>query len=130
MRKLRTGATKATRVREPITATLHAVPPSDIAVLDSVPGIQYSDRRVTFTATDFPAAYRGLVKLVGVATRAHSLLLFEEVRSRPQGREILSGFSDRLKQRWYDVESDRWVAPAPGAAGTAMRATRQYHGFR
>jgi hypothetical protein len=111
-----------------VVATLHAFPPSDIALLDSVPAVQYADQRVTFTAPDFHAAYRGLVKLVGVATRAHVTLLLEEVRSRPQASEILGAFSDRLKQRWYDVESGRWTAPQRSSA--AVVGAGQFHGFR
>jgi hypothetical protein len=99
-------------------------------VLDSVPGIEYADQRVTFTAPSFLAAYRGLVKLVGVATRAHVGVLVEEIRSRPQAPEILSAFSDRLKQRWYDVESGRWTAPERPPATPGGDASRQFHGFR
>ena len=126
MRKLRSGATKAMRVTTPITATLHTVPPADISVLDSVPGIDYADQRVTFVEQDLHATYRGLVKLVGVATRAYTRVLNEELRARPQGREILDGYSKRLEQRWFDVESGRWTAPAPSPppAGT------KYHGYR
>ncbi|MEW5917961.1 MAG: M55 family metallopeptidase [Gemmatimonadota bacterium] len=130
LRKLRAGETKAARVTEPVVAALHAVPPSDIAVLDSVPGIEYEDQRVTFTAPDFVAAYRGLVKLVGVATRAHAGILVEEIRSRPQGPEILTAFSDRLKQRWYDVESGRWTAPQRPTTTLGGTVGQQFHGFR
>lgn len=123
---LRSGKTKAMRVTTPITATLHAVPPADISVLDSVPGITYADQRVTFVAPDLHQTYRGLVKLVGVATRAYTRLLNEELRARPQGEEILSAYSDRLERRWFDVESGRWTAPA----APARAADAKYHGYR
>lgn len=126
MQNLRAGKMKAMGVTTPITATLHAIPPADLALLDSVPGIDYSDQRVTFVAQDLKATYRGLVKLVGVATRAYTRVLNEELRARPQGEEILKAYAQRLEQRWFDVESGRWTAPAP----QPRPAGAKYHGFR
>ncbi len=126
MGNLRSGRTKAMRVSTPITAALHAVPPADISVLDSVPGVTYADQRVTFVTQDLKHTYRGLVKLVAVATRAYTRLLGEELRSRPQGEEILSAYSDRLERRWFDVESGRWTAPAPPAPAAGTK----FHGYR
>ena len=123
---LRSGKTKAMRVSTPITAALHTVPPADISVLDSVPGITYSDQRVTFVAPDLKQTYRGLVKLVGVATRAYTRVLNEELRSRPQGEEILAAYGDRLERRWFDVESERWTAPSSPARAGGVK----YHGYR
>jgi D-amino peptidase len=127
VRKLRAGEAKAMRITTPITATLRTVPPSDISLLDSVPGITYADQRVTFPARDFHAAYRGLVKLVRVATRANALLLVEEVRSRPEGEEIMRAFSQRLERRWFDVESGRWT---PSQRAQQPQGATKFHGFR
>ncbi|MGQ0641183.1 MAG: M55 family metallopeptidase [Gemmatimonadaceae bacterium] len=127
MRKLRGGGAKAMRVTTPITTSLHAVPPADIALLDSVPGITYADQRVTFVAQDMHEAYRGLVKLVRIATGAYPRLLTEELRSRPQGEEILNAYSQRLARRWFDVESGRWTPPAPRQASATGA---KFHGFR
>jgi D-amino peptidase len=126
MQKLRRGEAKAMRVTTPITATLHAVPPADISVLDSVPGIAYADQSVTFQAADMHAAYRGLVRLVRVASRAYIQLLAEEVRSRPQGSDVMAAYSQRLEKRWFDVESGRWTRPTP----SAPPAGAKHHGFR
>jgi D-amino peptidase len=126
MQKLRSGGAKAMRVGSPITAQLHAVPPADISVLDSVPGITYADQRVTFIAQDMHEAYRGLQRLVRVASRAYAQILMEEVRSRPQGQDVLTAYSKRLERRWFDVESGRWTRPAPSAPQTGTKD----HGFR
>lgn len=126
MQNLRGGTTKAMRVTIPITAAVHAVPPADISLLDSVPGIAYADQRVTFVTQDLKDTYRGLVKLVGVATRAYTRLLGEELRSRPHGEEILKAYSDRLERRWFDVESGRWTPAPPPAPAAGVK----YHGYR
>ena len=126
MRNLRAGKTKVMRITTPITAALRAVPPADISVLDSVPGVNYADQRVTFVAQDLKQAYRGTVKLIGVATRAYTRLLSEELRSRPQGEEILTAYGERLERRWFDVESGRWAPAAPAN----LPAGRKYHGYR
>lgn len=126
MRNLRRGTTKAMRVTMPITAALHAVPPADISSLDSVPGITYADQRVTFVTQDLKQTYRGLRKLVGVARAGYTSLLTDELRSRPQGQEILTAYSDRLKRRWFDVESGRWTAAPPPAPAAGIK----YHGSR
>ncbi|MGQ0539681.1 MAG: M55 family metallopeptidase, partial [Gemmatimonadaceae bacterium] len=123
---LRAGRAKAMRVATPVTATLHAVPPADISLLDSVPGVRYSEQRVTFVSPDIKAAYRGLVKLVGVATRAYTRVLNEELRARPQGAEILEAYGQRLQRRWFDVESRRWTAPGQ----PARVAGQKFHGYR
>lgn len=126
VRNLRDGKTRTMRATTPITATLHAVAPADLSLLDSVPGISYRDQRVTFVAQDLKGTYRGLVKLVGVATRAYTRLLNEELRARPQGGEILRAYGERLERRWFDVESGRWSPPAPPSPPPAAK----YHGFR
>ena len=126
VRNLREGKTKAMHISTPITAALHVYPPASLALMDSVPGVNYADQAVTFTTDDLHLAYRGIRKLTGVATRAYTGLLMEEVRSRPQGDDIAKAYSRRLEQRWFDVESGRWKAPTatPPAVGT------KYHGSR
>lgn len=126
MQNLRAGKTKAMHITTPITAALHAYPPADLALMDSVPGVNYSDQQVTFTTSDLHAAYRGIRKLTGVARRSYSNLLIDEVRSRPQGEDVAAAYSRRLEQRWFDVESGRWKAPA----ATPPPPGARYHGSR
>lgn len=126
MHNLREGKTKAMRISTPITAALHVYPPASLALMDSVPGVNYADQAVTFTTDDLHLAYRGIRKLSSVATRAYAGLLIDEVRSRPQGDDIYKAYSRRLEQRWFDVESGRWKAPAPTPPPTGTK----YHGSR
>ncbi len=134
---LRAGAQRAVenlatarsmRINSPIAATLRVVPPANLAVLDGVPGIDYADNSVTFTATELREAYDGLVSLIGVARVGYNDVMLEQILARPDGRSIRLGYSDALFDRWLDFESGRWrpaVAPASFQTGT-----RRYHGYR
>lgn len=123
--KLVAGQTRAMRVTTPIEAAIRAVSPADLALLDGVPGIAYADGRVTFRANDLDAAYRGLVRLVRVATRSYTNVLFERLRARRDWQAISDDYGQALERRWFDVESGRWKPPEPPAP-----AARKYHGFR
>jgi len=119
------GQAKVMKLEGPITAALHAVPPASLRVLEGVPGINYRDNTVEFVAQDFKSAYRGLVALIGVATQSFSGLYREMHAARPEAeaRALSLEFSDRLFQRWMDVESGRWQPPPPPPA-----VARKYHG--
>ena len=121
------GRAKAMTLRGPIRAALRAVPPASLELMDGVPGVTYHDNTVEFTAKDFGAVYDGLVALVGVASQSYSRLYPETLRAalgQAQGDSLVKGFSDRLFQRWMDVESGRWKPQAPAAPV----AGRRYHG--
>ncbi len=112
------------RLAEPVRAQLHAVPPADLSILSGVPGINYSDQRVSFTASDFRAAYDGLVGLVMVARGGYSSVMSETARSMA-GPAFGPAFSDALFDRWLDFESGRWTRPE-----ASPQAYRSFHGFR
>lgn len=116
---------KVMKLEGPITAALHAVPPASLRILDGVPGINYRDNTVEFVAQDFKSAYRGLVALIGVATQSFSGLYREMHAARPEteAKALSLEFSDRLFQRWMDVESGRWQPPA-----AATPPARKFHG--
>jgi D-amino peptidase len=116
---------RAMRLTTPIRAALRAVPPASLALLEDVPGIDYQDETVRFTAADFAEAYDGLIALVTVARSGYTTLLHDAVRAHPAGADIMRDNRARLLARWYDVESGRWSPPArPSPAGTG----RRYHG--
>jgi D-aminopeptidase len=116
---------KVMNVATPMTAGLHAVPPASLAALKGVPGINYSDRTVTFTAPDYRAAYDGVIALVGIATSGYSQVLQETVRKQPDGKKIMAEYGDALFMRWMDYESGRWQPPVATARGA-----KAYHGDR
>jgi D-amino peptidase len=123
--RLLAGEMRAQRLTEPVTATLEAVPPADISVLDGVPGIDYADGMVTFVASDFQAAYDGLVALVGVARTGYASVLAETGR-RLAGDGFGAAYSDALFTRWLDYESGRWTPPQASGGPAAGR----HHGYR
>ena len=122
----RRGEAKVMRIQGPIKATIRAVPPASLQVLEGVPGIDYKDESVTFLAKDFQEAYDGLIELIGVATTNYSRVLVENLRSSPEGAKFLSEYNDKLVGRWLDFESGRWTPPAPEPPPEGQR----YHGAR
>lgn len=119
---------KAMEVATPVRATLRAVPPAGLGSLEGVPGVEYDAERdaVGFTAPDMRAAYDGLTALVRVARTPYARLLFEELRTRADGEEILDGFGTALTERWLDYESGRWEPPEPSTATEG----RRHHGYQ
>lgn len=122
------ASAKVMKVNTPIFATLHAVPPASLELLDGLPGIDYADGRLTFVTDDLHVAYDGLVAAVGVATNGYVSVLREVIRGRPDGDEIIAAFQDALSQRWFDQESGRYQPPAPSTDGPD--ASERYHGYR
>ncbi|HUQ82094.1 MAG TPA: M55 family metallopeptidase [Gemmatimonadaceae bacterium] len=116
---------KAMKIRTPIRTALHAVPPASLASLKGVPGINYADETVTFTAPDFRAAYDGVIALVGAARPGYSQVLSETVRKLPDGPKVMADYSDALFMRWMDYESGRWQPPAGAAT-----PRKTFHGDR
>ena len=114
---------RAMRLSEPVTAQLHAVPPADVSMLEAVPGIEYADQRVTFTGSDFRAAYDGLLGLVTVARGGYASVLSETGRAMA-GPAFGPSYSDALFERWLDFESGRWSPPEP-----VLGSRRTFHGF-
>lgn len=122
----RIGEAKVMTVNTPVRAALRVVPPASLSMLDGVPGITLSSDRkeVAFTAPDFPTAYDGVVALIGVARLSYPQVQAEVIRAHRDSATILRLQRERLMERWLDVESGRWSAPAPAAPTPG----RKYYG--
>ncbi|GMQ83027.1 MAG: hypothetical protein BMS9Abin05_2499 [Rhodothermia bacterium] len=120
------GNAKVMKVITPVRATVRAVPPASLELLENVPGIDYGENSATFVAESMQQAYDGLVALVGVATRNYASILFENLRARPGGPEIMNAYRDSLVGRWFDVESNRWQPDSDPSLPTQQRG----HGYR
>jgi len=116
---------KVMKVSAPMQAGLHAVPPATLESLKGVPGINYANETVTFTAPDFRAAYDGVLALVRVARTGYPSVLVEQVRKLPDGKKVMADYSDALFMRWMDYESGRWKPSA-----TTASTGKTFHGDR
>ncbi len=111
----------------PVVAALRVVPPARLDHLDGIPGIEYADNTVTFTANSFQEAYDGVTALIHVGTRGYARLLNEVLAGRADASEIRAAFIDLLIERWLDVESGRWEQPTES---DESEEGRRYHGSR
>jgi D-amino peptidase len=124
--RFRAGEARVMTPGSPVRAAVRVRPPASLAVLRGVPGVNYADERVDFTAPDFGSAYDGMIALVGVATAAYPRVLQETLARAPDGRAALAAYSDSLFMRWMDYESGRWKPTPPPTPS----AGRRYHGAR
>lgn len=120
------GKAQVMTLATPMRAGLHAAPPATLAFMQGIPGIDYANETVTFTAPDFRAAYDGVIALVGAATAGYSRVLTETVSKHPDGKNILANYRDSLFMRWMDAESGRWQPPA----APARNSNKTYFGDR
>ena len=123
---LKAGKTQVMKAPAPLRVGLRAVPPADISALDGIPGIAYADSTATVTVDSLKAGYDVLTRMVGIATSGYSSQLMGILASRPDARQIMGAFRDRIGQTWFDYESGRWKAPPAQAPDTG----RKYHGYR
>lgn len=117
---------KAMKVNTPIFATLRAVPPASLELMEGFPGVDYADGAVTFVTDDLADAYWGLEAIVGVARQQYASVLREQIRAHDPEGEIFDAYGVALMERWLDFESGRWAPPEPAAPAAA----RMYHGYR
>ncbi len=113
------------RVSAPIRATLRAVPPASLEILEGVPGIDYVDNTVSFPADDLRTAYDGLAALITVGRNTYVEVLVEQLRERDLMDELGPAYGEALLMRWLDFESGRWSPPEPDEAPER----REYHGY-
>ena len=113
------------RINSPVHATLRAVPPASLEILEGVPGIDYADNTVSFEAEDLRSAYDGLAALITVARNTYVQVLIEELHNRDLMDELGEAYREALEIRWLDFESGRWSAPQPDD----IPDRRQYHGY-
>jgi len=106
---------KAVHLTLPIKAQLRAVYPARLDQLEGVPGIDYQDQTVTFTAENFQKAYDGIAAFIGVATRGYVRLLVDVIDTHDNARKIFTEYGERMDATWVEVESGLWKQPAPPA---------------
>jgi D-amino peptidase len=118
---------KVAHLTLPIKAQLRAVHPARLDHLEGVPGINYKDQTVTFTAETFQVAYNGIEAFINVAQRGYMRVLLDVIRTQENAALILTKFPERLDAIWVDVESGTWKPPA---APEKKETQRKYFGYR
>lgn len=103
---------KATHLTLPIKAQLRAVYPARLNQLEGVPGINYEDQTVLFTAENYQEAYDGIVALIRVATRGYIRVLNDVIQSQDNRDKIFNEVGKKLDSVWVEVESGRWKPPS------------------
>jgi D-amino peptidase len=104
---------KAVHLTAPIKAQLRAVHPARLDQLEGVPGIDYKDQTVTFTANNFQEAYDGITALIGVATRGYNRIMNDVVRNLENFDKIREEMFNNFESVWVEVESGQWKPPTP-----------------
>jgi hypothetical protein len=112
---------KAVRFTMPITAQLRVVYPSDLSVLENVPGIDFRNNTVTFTAENYREAYDGIVALIGVARSGLTNVMNEYMAGRMAGTDIRAGYWQYLIQRLVDFWEGNWQPPIKSEVKTEER---------
>ena len=107
---------RAMQIGLPVRAAVRAVPPASLAVLEGVPGIEYEDETVSFTAASFEEANASIGALIGVATTNYYSMFGEMFRGVPGRDAIWLEYRDRNMRRWLDYESGLWP-PSDSAPG-------------
>ncbi len=118
---------KVTNLTLPIKAQLRAAHPARLSQLSNVPGIDYENQTVTFTAETYQKAYDGITGLISVATRGYTRIINEVIRDQENAEKIFEEVDTRLFEVWVEVESGRWKAPAPRKSKSTGR---KYFGAR
>ncbi len=113
-------------LRLPVLGTVRVAPPADLALLENVPGIEYENNGVSFSAGSLMEFYDGARALIGVARQSYTGVLFENLRQHEDAGEIFPAYVDSLFLRWLDTESGDYTAPEPPSPPDDGR---RHHGY-
>ncbi len=118
---------KAVRFTSPIIAQLQVFYPADLSVLENIPGIDYQNNTVTFTAENYREAYDGILAFIGVAGSGLSNIMNEYIASREDARYIRTGYWQFLINRLVDFWAGRW---SPSKEPEIKTEEKKYFGVR
>lgn len=114
--KMRSGAADALRglpqarvikATRPVAVTVTAFSPASLSWLADMPGIQYRDQAVSFTAPDAEAAYKGMQAIGTAAMYGYSDALFRALQKHPDAKRIELDAIAEWDQKWATSERER-----------------------
>lgn len=109
---------KAIKLREPIRVQLRAIPPMDLSLLENVPGVDYKDQTVTFTAKDFDEAYKGIRGILKAGQSGYYNIAAELFLN--QGGDAFMRFKEAVFQVWKEAAPDTAAPPEPEPSGAKL----------
>ncbi|MBN2414384.1 M55 family metallopeptidase [bacterium] len=119
------GTMKSAALTGPVTASLRVQPPADLSLLAGVPGIDYHDETVTFTADDFGAAYDGIRAFMRVAQAGYINIAAELFLG--QGQDAFMQFKDAIFDEWQKAALEKSETPSQ-EQGASTGSERRYFG--
>ena len=117
---------RSIKANAPVFATVNAVPPSNLSVLEGIPGVNYHDGGVSFIAGDFHEAYRGMVPILGVLSKSWTGIVLGPMMGDSTAEDHMQAGKMALVKAWLDAESGRLPEPTQGQ----VQDKRRYHGAR
>lgn len=116
---------RVVRLTGPFNVAVRAVAPANMKWLKGMPGVQYADETVTFSANDVVAAYRGIGPIVTALAFSFADAESSVVDRLPNAPALRQQGMQELYRRWFAAESGQ----ASATASSETQSTRQYHGF-
>lgn len=106
----RLGGAKVLKLSLPAEVTVRAIKPWDMSWLGNVPGVNYKDNAVTFTAQSVPAAYRSIKTLSSTTVFNYYDAIEKAVHDLPNARDIELQLENEYKRLWLEAERGRLLS--------------------
>ena len=114
--KLRNGARTAIKdlsharvikASRPLTVTVTAFSPADLSWFAAMPGVQYRDQSVTFSAPDAATAYKGMQVIGTAAMYGYSDALYRAIQKHADAKQIELHAVAEWDDKWANSERER-----------------------
>jgi D-amino peptidase len=100
----RLGTAKVLKLGLPAEIRVSAIKPWDMSWLGRIPGVNYRDNGVTFTAQSFPDAYRGIKALSAGTVFNYYDVMEKAVHELPNAAAIELQLEREYKRMWLEAE--------------------------
>lgn len=118
------ASAKVVTTREPVKVSVRAVPPANMTWIKNMPGINYANETVSFSAPDFVQAYPGMNTLVRAITFSLNTYMNQPFTQLANAKQLENDGRKELFRIWMDAEAGRPLPTKPDPAAA------QYNGFR